>query len=105
MKNHQAIDRRSLVLHRLISRRLLRNPAVLESARGTVSRWLSSRPDEPALAEWSDLLSRLDHREIARLLCSRSEEAARLRQSSPFTGVLSEQERGRVLQRHALART
>lgn len=103
VKNHQAIDRRSLFLHRLIARRLQRNPAFLEQARGTVSRWLMSRPDEPALREWSDLLSRMSHREVARLLCSRSEAATRLRQSSPFTGVLSIQERGRVLRRHASA--
>jgi hypothetical protein len=45
VKSHQDIDRRSLLLHRLVSGKLLRNPALVERFRATIRecfqwRWM-----------------------------------------------------------------
>jgi len=104
MRSHDAIDRRSLLMHRIISSRLQRNPALMEQVSETVTRWRRSRPHSTALIEWNDLLSRKDLRWITSFLRSRSEEATRLRQSSPFAGILTEEERLRIFRRYASAR-
>lgn len=105
MKTHQEIDRRSLLLHRLVSGKLLRNPALVERTRATISRWRSRNPEAPALIEWEELLSRMDVPALVRVLRSRNEEATRLRQSSPFVGILTEDERNSVMRRYASSRT
>ena len=46
--------------------------------------------------EWERILTRLNAREIARFLRSDTPMARRLRQSSPFAGVLTEAERKRI---------
>ena len=96
MRSHAAIDKRSLLLHRIISSRLHSNPALLDDVMETVSRWSDSRPHSTALKEWSELLERNEVGWIVALLRSRSEEATRLRQSSPFAGILTEEERKRI---------
>jgi hypothetical protein len=101
MKTHQEIDRRSLLLHRLVSRRVRRDPALMDHVRGTITRWQRMRPDSHALQEWSDLLSQLDVSGVVRLLRSRDQNATRLRQSSPFVGILTEEERAKVFCRYA----
>jgi len=105
MKTHQEIDRRSLLLHRLVSGKLLRNPALVERPRATISRWRSDNPDAPALREWENLLAELDVQALVRFLRSRSEDATRLRQSSPFVGILTEDERDSVMRKYASPRT
>jgi hypothetical protein len=104
VKSHQDIDRRSLLLHRLVSGKLLRNPALVERPRATISRWRSLNPDAPALREWEDLLSHMEVPVLAKFLRSRSEDAIRMRQSSPFVGILTEKERGSVMRKYAASR-
>lgn len=104
MKTHHEIDRRSLLLHRIVSGKLLRDPALIERSRATVSRWRSSNPDAPALREWEDLLARMNVHDLVSFLRSRNERATRLRQSSPFVGILTEAERTSVMQKYAAAR-
>jgi hypothetical protein len=103
MSSHDEIDRRSLLLHRIISARLRGDPELLERVNETVSRWSRSRPHSTALKEWRDLLSMRDIGWILSFLRSRSEEATRLRQSSPFAGILTEEERSRIFRRYASA--
>lgn len=97
MRTHQQIDRRSLELARAIVARIDSDPERrgLERARQTCARWLGSAP-APALEEWSGLLSG-DWAGIRLMLLDESEEGQRLRQSSPFTGVLSPLERWEIL--------
>lgn len=104
VKSHHDIDRRSLLLHRLVSGKLLRNPALVERPRATISRWRSLNPDAPALREWEDLLSHMEVPVLAKFLRSRSEDATRMRQSSPFVGILTEKERGSVMRKYAASR-
>ena len=99
--DHSRLDERSLALHRLVAAKVLADSALLDKARANVRRWQEGR-DSPsfALAEWEQILSGpVD--EVARFLVERSERAARLRQSSPFTGILTEAERLAVYESHS----
>jgi hypothetical protein len=91
--DHTRLDERSLALHGLVAQKLAADPALIEHARDNVRRWqMATGSPSPALAEWEKILDgSLD--DIATLLVERSENAARLRQSSPFAGVLTDAER------------
>ena len=75
----------------------VRDPALLEQVRQTLHNCRQRyREDMPrALNEWNALLDR-PWREIAAFITDPGEHAARLRQSTPFSSVLSEAERERV---------
>lgn len=91
--DHIRLDERSLALHRLIARKLAADPDLLDKARDNLRRWQESS-DSPSLAfaEWAQILtSPVD--QVEQLLTERSERATRLRQSSPFCGILTEAER------------
>jgi hypothetical protein len=94
--DHRILDARSLALHALIARKIARAPGLLDIARRNLDRWRAARGTEPpALAEWRAILAR-PWREVAAVLTDPGEEATRLRQSSPFAGVLSAAERRRI---------
>jgi hypothetical protein len=89
---HSEIDQASLEMARRVADRLRLNPQLLEIARANLARWSRQNAAVASLlrsyAEWEDVLSRpVD--EICDLLCSHTEDAQRLRQNSPFVGVLS----------------
>jgi hypothetical protein len=103
VRSHTWIDRRSLALHEAPAARIQARPELLQVARANLARWLSRAP-QPALLEWQNLLDRASLSELLALLCSDDERAARLRQSSPFAGVLTAEERRAILRRHASPR-
>ncbi|MDR3557809.1 MAG: hypothetical protein P4L55_23880 [Syntrophobacteraceae bacterium] len=91
--DHIRLDERSLALHGLIAKKVRDNPALLDKARDNLRRWQESN-ESPSLAfaEWAQILTNpVD--QVAQFLEERSERANRLRQSSPFCGILSESER------------
>jgi hypothetical protein len=93
--SHRLQEARSLAMHAAIARKIDREPALLEKARGNLHRWRqleTHRPTPEWLKEWSALLKK-SWPEIASLMVEPSERAARLRQSSPFAGLLSVVER------------
>jgi hypothetical protein len=91
--DHDRLDERSLALHRLIARKLLANPALLDKARANLRRWRRSNSSpSPALTEWEEILCG-PVEQVAIFLVDRSERAIRLRQSSPFAGLLTQDER------------
>ncbi|MDR2214883.1 MAG: DUF3018 family protein [Nevskiaceae bacterium] len=95
--SHRLLEARSLAMHALIARKIERDPKLLQVARQNIERWSAQRGDErPAwLDEWRALLNR-PWQTIAALITDPSENAARLRQSSPFAGFLAPQERRRI---------
>ena len=99
MRSHEWIDKRSLALHEAVAAKLEAQPELLETARANLKRWLTSE-SSAALREWQRLLDTLPLPELLGLLRSPDEEAARLRQSSPFAGLLSPAERGAILGRY-----
>lgn len=85
-------DWRSLELHRLIATKLEADPSLLERARANISRWKNQRGERPAYLEWEEILSSGMDR-ILRVLTSEDQASARLRSSTPFTSILTEEER------------
>lgn len=94
---HRVAEARSLALHCLIARKIAADPRLLEIARRNLAAWAVRYGDAPprALQEWREVLGR-PWPEIAALITDPGEEATRLRQSSPFAGVLTDAERRRV---------
>ncbi len=99
--DHTRLDERSLALHRLIARKLAANPALLDKARENLRRWRkSSGSPSLAFAEWAQILTNpVD--QVAQFLEERSERATRLRQSSPFCGILTETERRAIYESYS----
>jgi hypothetical protein len=99
---HELTDEISLELGRRVAARLREQPALLRIAHENLDRWTQLNAGAPSLLrcyeEWRRIL---DHPlpEICDLLSSDSEEARRLRQNSPFAGVLSAQEVWELKQR------
>lgn len=95
--DHRIAEARSLALHALAARRIAANPRLVERARVTLNRWLERYGDDapPALREWQALLERPWQEVVARAT-ELSEDAARLRQSSPLATLLDEKVRQRV---------
>jgi hypothetical protein len=99
MRTHEWIDQRSLALHQAVAARLEEQPQLLAVARANLQRWLAASP-VAALREWQGLLDTLPLQELLALLRSSGEHAARLRQSSPFAGLLTPAERQAILNRY-----
>jgi hypothetical protein len=103
MRSHEWIDQRSLALHEAVAARLEAQPQLLEVAHANLRRWLAASP-AAALREWQRLLDNLPLPQLVQLLRSPEEEAVRLRQSSPFAGILSPAERQAILARYESSR-
>ncbi|WP_298873283.1 hypothetical protein [uncultured Bradyrhizobium sp.] len=76
-------DTAKLMMHRLIVRRLRRDPTLVERAKEAHTRQADQFADWPFVREWRELLA-LPTRELAVKLISRDREMVRLRNSSPF---------------------
>lgn len=83
MPHHQQIDQRSLRLARAVVEQIDGNPALLDKARA----W-AGQHSSPALLEWQVIL-RGNWPQIRATLLRNDEEGQRLRQSSPFVGILT----------------
>jgi hypothetical protein len=95
--SHRLLEARSLAMHAVIARKIGHDPKLLAVPRRNLDRWRARWPDEPPVwfSEWRAILKRPWH-QIAALITEPSENAARLRQSSPFAGVLTPNERDRI---------
>lgn len=93
---HDLLDERRRRIHMAIADEIDANPGLLGKATANLERWQRQRGHmERGYVEWAAILERPWH-EIAAVLRSESEHAIRLRQCSPFAGVLSERERMRI---------
>jgi hypothetical protein len=84
-------------MHAVIAQKIQRDPRLLEIARNNIKRWETrSQGQVPSwLKEWKTILDR-PWPQIAALLTEQSDNAVRLRQSTPFAGVLTSNERRRI---------
>ncbi len=89
--SHAAIDRCNAKQDHLVAARLRQDRRILRLARANLSRWMArdGRHVRPVFAEWCRLLERLSANELADFLISETPLARRLRQSSPFAGLLA----------------
>ena len=101
VKDHRLIDERSLAFDRLVAAKLRTNPALLEKARANLSRWLQTSGNRavPDLLEWQLVLDG-SLSEVLALLVATDERARRLRQSSPFCGILTPAERLAIIREY-----
>ena len=101
-------DETSLEMGRRVAGRLREQPVLLQIARDNLARWLRQNADASALVhcyrEWQAILE-LPLGDICHILEIDSEESRRLRQNSPFAGVLHPAEvwsiKAAIRQRHA----
>lgn len=105
-RTHEWIDQRSLALDKAIVQKLLVEPALLQCAKDNLQHWIQQRqPAVPqVLVEWQEILDTWPLERIIELLRSSEQEACRLRQSSPFCGILSEKERTAIFQEYEALR-
>jgi hypothetical protein len=100
---HEIVDQRSLELHRMIAEKIRQNPELLAIAQSNLKQWCapghSSASRRAAFKEWETLLSEPLARVLSTLV-SPGENAARLRQSSPFAGILETEERAGTFRRY-----
>jgi hypothetical protein len=93
--NHADIDRVSLEIHRRIALRLRQEPRLTDVARENLDRWMKLNGHIPSLRrdyeEWRRLLD-LPLEKLCAVMVEETDEGQRLRQNSPFAGVLPREE-------------
>ena len=93
MNMQQRSDERSILLHREIAKKLITDSKLWEIPKRNIARWKTRRGRLTlATREWKRILETNTKEQILLILESNSEESARLRSSSPFTGILSDNE-------------
>src|SRR3990172_2485485 len=88
---------RSIALHAAVAAKLLAQPVLVERARAKLRQWLAAGGrSSPLWRRWAEILDK-PHDAVLAFLVERSEEADWLRKASPFAGILTPQERWRIL--------
>lgn len=84
-------------MHVRIVQKIDRDPGLLDIAHRNLARWTEQRDLEPPawLKEWQRIL-RQPWPRIAAVMTEQSETACRLRQSTPFAGILMTEERRKI---------
>jgi predicted DNA binding protein len=95
--SQQYIDWVNLLYHRRVAEHLLAEPEkVLNKARHNLARWKNVHEGTGSEAAWEEWMRLLDTKSLAELVAiftEDSDEGQRLRSSTPFTGILSAEER------------
>ena len=101
---HQLIEERSYEMDQVVAGVLRRDP----NALARVVAWIEERMADPsysihskdALQEWLDLIRAQGLPGVLEKLADRSEDAYRMRHSSPFAILMPQDERMRILRRY-----
>ncbi|MCP4753011.1 MAG: hypothetical protein GY866_19155 [Proteobacteria bacterium] len=96
MKTHQDIDKRSLLLAKAIVSKIESDPRSegRNKAIENCERRCKANPS-PAVLEWLEILQS-PWSNVKKALLDESGEGKRLRQSNPFCGILTPQERWQI---------
>ena len=101
VRSHQWIDLVDLAMHRAMARKIRRQPGLFGRARCNIARWEKGNRGCPLpLREWKRILRENDLSTVLRIMTRPGEEGNRLRQSSPFCGILTEREREAIWTRY-----
>lgn len=94
---HRIFDARSLAMHCLAAVKIGRDPRLLTRVKKILDNWRTRYEGDipPALEEWNDILNQ-PWAEISSVITDPGERATRMRQSSPFSTILSTAERERI---------
>ncbi|MBI3876853.1 MAG: hypothetical protein HY300_13030 [Verrucomicrobia bacterium] len=99
---HARIDEENRERDRRLAALIRRDPVVVEIAKENLRSWATRWGDSTsAWQEWAQLLRMLTPTQLADFLESSTPKANRLRQSSPFLGVLNKAIEGADTGRHA----
>jgi hypothetical protein len=109
MNWHEVIDERSHEMDQVIVDILRRSPEKL----GLAKHWIEKRMADPqysaqskdALQEWLDVMESGGVTGVMAVLSDRGDEAARMRQSSPFGMLMPQEKRLEILTRYEPRRT
>jgi hypothetical protein len=94
LRGHRTAELHSLAYHRLVAERL--NARLVDLARQRLERWREDGRIDPRWADkWARLLAK-PVPEIQKRISADSSQARELRQTSPFAGVLTTQERNEL---------
>jgi hypothetical protein len=98
--DHSFIDQRSLAFHVAITEKLRLEPELLNGVRDRLKRISSdsrlSHSTRDAYREWLEFIERHSFKEVLAFLVDPSEEGNRLRQATPFSGILTPEERAAI---------
>lgn len=95
VSDHNRIDARSLAMHRIIAEKLIQNPELLQKAKDNIKRWRLQGVEVSAFREWENIIDN-GLNNVIRIITENTEESVRLRQSTPFTGILTPKERKNI---------
>lgn len=99
---HEDLDARARALATAIAHRLDTDPGLAARARAHIAQRLprASTGEQRELREWDRILRTMSLPRLRRFLVDPGERATRLRQTFPFTGILSAEEREELLDAH-----
>jgi len=101
---HDLINNRSLELNRLVAAKIRRQPELMDFVRSNLKSTLDdqklSDSCKDALKEWDYILRNFRTDIVLDTLVEESERGQRLRQSTPFWGILTQEERGQVFRQY-----
>ena len=93
--SHEVLDAISLEMGRRVAQRLREQPELIRVAQENLDRWTRLNSNAPSLlrcySEWRAILNR-PIEGICTILVSDDQASRRLRQNSPFAGVLNARE-------------
>lgn len=97
--SHQELDQRSLAMAGVIALKLKDDPSLVDQALQYLNKRIrqASPGERKEHEEWDRILRTMPLTRLLKLLVDPSERATRLRQSMPFPGVLSRDERDGLL--------
>lgn len=100
VESHRHLDERARRLAEKIAEVLPNDPSLIDRAADWIDDRVEKADQEAAhdLKEWRRILEELSIQQIQALLREESERADRLRQSLPFMGALSPEERRKLLE-------
>jgi len=105
MNMQKRSDERSMALHKEIAKKLRSNPSLWDIPKKNLMRWKKSKGGLTlAFLEWDCMFRKNTKEQILSLLESDSEESMRLRFSSPFTGILNDNERKMIFEAYSIKR-
>lgn len=97
---YQLSDWRSLDFHKLIAEKIRANPSLVQKALSNMKRWEEQNGCHETL--WDDWLVIIESglEPLIDFMTSESDEAQRLRSSSPFVGILTQEERNEIRKKY-----
>ena len=93
---HEYQDRVSLEIHRRVAAGLAARADWMTLARENLARWMERNTEAPGLMrcyrEWLEILDRSTVDQVCAIVTAETDEGQRLRQNSPFVGMLGPRE-------------